>query len=279
MTSFGKLLEEARTSRAVTLDAVARETRIARRYLEALERDDVDRLPGRAFAKGYIRAYAQCLGADPAPMLEAFEAQTSGTGETDVLEVMHRLAASRPARRPSLLLRAMPIAAAGAALLAAAWWWASPDEAAPPPAASAMARSRIPAPEPEVASSTTTSAPAVRQEPESTSQISVPGHGVGADVVDRKLVGRGERFREGDEVWFWTLVANAEPGTSVRHVWLHEGERVMMAKLPVGSTYWRTYSRLVLPRGSAGRWAVEVRTEDGRALARDDFDCVASQAN
>jgi hypothetical protein len=49
----------------------------------------------------------------------------------------------------------------------------------------------------------------------------------------------------------------------------------MRADLPIGGRHWRTYSRFLLPEGSAGRWAVEARTSDGRLLVRDEFLCTA----
>jgi hypothetical protein len=42
-------------------------------FLTALEQDAFDSLPGRGFGKLYIRAYAEVLGFDPGPMIEAYD--------------------------------------------------------------------------------------------------------------------------------------------------------------------------------------------------------------
>jgi hypothetical protein len=47
----------------------------------------------------------------------------------------------------------------------------------------------------------------------------------------------------------------------------------MRVDLSIGGPHWRTHSRLLLPEGSAGVWAVEARTSDGRLLVRDEFLC------
>jgi hypothetical protein len=96
---------------------------------------------------------------------------------------------------------------------------------------------------------------------------------VGTGVVDHRLVGRADRFTEGTGVSYWTLVLGGQAGHVIRHVWFQEGRAVMRADLPIRGPYWRTYSHLVLPGGSAGRWMVEARTSDGRLLARDEFLC------
>lgn len=104
-------------------------------------------------------------------------------------------------------------------------------------------------------------------------RLAVPSSAVGADVVDRQVVGEADRFAEGSQVVFWTHVTGGRPGDTVRHVWLHEGRTAGSVDLPVGSPSWRTQSRWTLTGGSAGRWAVEARDAEGRVLARDEFVC------
>src|SRR5262249_29615411 len=43
---------------------VERDTRIRTRYLEALEEERFDRIPGLVYAKGFLRTYADYLGLD-----------------------------------------------------------------------------------------------------------------------------------------------------------------------------------------------------------------------
>lgn len=66
---LGSELREARLQRGLTLEQVAYETRIRTRYLEALEDERFEDLPGEAYAKGFLRTYADFLGLDGAQML------------------------------------------------------------------------------------------------------------------------------------------------------------------------------------------------------------------
>lgn len=48
--------------RGVTLAEIAESTKISRRHLESLEKEDFDSLPGGVFNKGFVRSYARYLG-------------------------------------------------------------------------------------------------------------------------------------------------------------------------------------------------------------------------
>ena len=146
---------------------------------------------------------------------------------------------------------------------------ASPPPQPPRPATETVEASG-PAPASAAADRTTARPPAAALP---TDALQVSDHAVGTDLVDRRLVGRADRFPEGTRVAYWTLVLGGQPGHVIRHVWFQEERAVMRADLPIGGPHWRTYSRLLLPRGSAGRWTVEARTSDGRLLARDEFLC------
>src|SRR5215472_16369690 len=50
--------------RGITLDEISESTKIARRHLESLEKEDFEALPGGIFNKGFVRAYARYLGID-----------------------------------------------------------------------------------------------------------------------------------------------------------------------------------------------------------------------
>ena len=69
--TIGARLEDARTARGLTLEEVERDTRISRRYLDALERGDYGLLPAPVYARGFMRSYAGYLGLDPAEAVMA----------------------------------------------------------------------------------------------------------------------------------------------------------------------------------------------------------------
>jgi cytoskeleton protein RodZ len=63
-TPFGEHLRREREMRGVSLAEIAAATRISTRFLEALEKEQWDQLPGGAFNRGFIRSIARFLGID-----------------------------------------------------------------------------------------------------------------------------------------------------------------------------------------------------------------------
>jgi cytoskeleton protein RodZ len=64
MFDIGASLREARTRRGLSLDDVAGGLRIRERHVTALEEERWELLPGEAYAKGFLRMYAEYLGLD-----------------------------------------------------------------------------------------------------------------------------------------------------------------------------------------------------------------------
>jgi cytoskeleton protein RodZ len=66
MTSgtFGESLKRERELRGVTLEEISAATRIATRFLKAIEDEDWNHLPGGVFNRGFVRAVARYLGLD-----------------------------------------------------------------------------------------------------------------------------------------------------------------------------------------------------------------------
>src|SRR5277367_2595878 len=63
-TPFGEHLRREREMRGVSLDEISAATRISTRFLEAIEKDQWDLLPGGVFNRGFIRSIARFLGLD-----------------------------------------------------------------------------------------------------------------------------------------------------------------------------------------------------------------------
>jgi transcriptional regulator with XRE-family HTH domain len=63
--TIGVRLKRAREERRLTIPQAASATRIRSHYLEALEKDDLSRVPSAAQARGFLRIYAEFLGLDP----------------------------------------------------------------------------------------------------------------------------------------------------------------------------------------------------------------------
>lgn len=73
-TDFGARLREARERRGLSLREIADATKISARSLEALERNDIARLPGGIFSRAFVRAYADHVGLDPEDTISEFMA-------------------------------------------------------------------------------------------------------------------------------------------------------------------------------------------------------------
>jgi cytoskeleton protein RodZ len=62
--TFGDSLKREREMRGVSLDEISAATRIATRFLQAIENEQWDQLPGGVFNRGFVRAVARYLGLD-----------------------------------------------------------------------------------------------------------------------------------------------------------------------------------------------------------------------
>jgi cytoskeleton protein RodZ len=73
LISPGALLARAREQYGLSVGEIASQMKLAPRQVEALEADAWDRLPSMLFVRGFIKGYARCVHADPAPALAALE--------------------------------------------------------------------------------------------------------------------------------------------------------------------------------------------------------------
>jgi cytoskeleton protein RodZ len=72
---FGARLRDARERRGISLREIADATKISVGVLEALERNDISKLPGGIFGRGFVRSYATEVGLDPEATIQDFIAQ------------------------------------------------------------------------------------------------------------------------------------------------------------------------------------------------------------
>jgi cytoskeletal protein RodZ len=307
MPSFGPALLRARQQQGISLDDVARDTHLSKRYLLALEDEAIHKLPGGPYNRAYVRTYAEYLGLDPDSLARDYgleeEAQTKAglALQPDVLATM-RQAAERPRSRPAprrsgltTVARVGGLASLAGALIVGLTWvgtrrFTRSDETVPIGANRRPAQvvskgvavdqdEAKPPPRPKPG----TPPEEVPQSPldvqaraagdSRAARLMVTRSGVGTDVVDQQLVGRSDTFAVGTRVAFWTHVTGGRPGETIRHVWSHQGTTAGEVDLPVGSPSWRTQSRRTLVAGAEGDWVVEARDQKGRVLARHEFRC------
>lgn len=100
MATFGPLLRRTREQRGVTLDDVARETRLSKRYVVALEEEALGKLPGGTYNRAYLKIYATFLALEPEAILRDFLAEEErqiAASQQDLIETMNRAIDKRQA--------------------------------------------------------------------------------------------------------------------------------------------------------------------------------------
>jgi cytoskeleton protein RodZ len=74
MGSFGEDLRKAREAKGVTLEMIAAATKLTTRYLQAVEQERFDELPGGVFRKSIVRSYARCADLDEDAWVKRYKA-------------------------------------------------------------------------------------------------------------------------------------------------------------------------------------------------------------
>ena len=144
-SGFGGALREARERRGVSLRQIANATKISVAALEALERNDISRLPGGIFSRAFVRSYAIEVGLDPEATIQEFVTQfpndsvTAGHPATDRGEDHEAVESDRRLAGTLLWLILVSIPIAGAVLYFATAGRTAAPEAPPPVAATAPA--------------------------------------------------------------------------------------------------------------------------------------------
>ncbi len=77
MFEIGSTLRETRVRRNLTLQRAEEDTKIRVKYLQAMENEDFDLIPGPTYAKAFLRTYATYLGLDAHVILAEFTSRGS----------------------------------------------------------------------------------------------------------------------------------------------------------------------------------------------------------
>ena len=140
MESIGEKLRLARERNNLTIEQVARETHVAKRFLKALEEEDFSAFPGETYAMGFLRNYAEYLGLNPDELVGIYrniKIQEQPLPMNELLESRPRL----PSLRLVLFVTAavLAIAAAGYLVYRATARGAGPEAAGQNPTAAGAA--------------------------------------------------------------------------------------------------------------------------------------------
>ena len=79
--SLALWLRAGRSQRGMTVEAVAKVTKIQPRILERLEAGKFDGLPAEVFVRGFVRSFARCVGLDEVEALERYNLIVASGGK------------------------------------------------------------------------------------------------------------------------------------------------------------------------------------------------------
>jgi cytoskeleton protein RodZ len=138
---FGSRLRAARERKGIALREIANRTKISVAVLEALERNDISRLPGGIFSRAFVRSYAHEVGLDPEQTIQEFLAQfphdsvIAGHPRSDRVEDTELFESDRRVASSALWILGASVVLAGAVLYLSVAREDHPVESATAPAA------------------------------------------------------------------------------------------------------------------------------------------------
>ena len=152
MEDFGGKLRQARERRGVSLRQIASSTKIAAAALDALEKNDISKLPGGIFTRAFVRSYAVEVGLNPDETVKEFlerfdqEAPPSAEGLTAAIPEEEREFEQRQRQALRALVVGVVLVAILITVLVVAFRRRNVTAPPPPPVASEPAAAATPAP-------------------------------------------------------------------------------------------------------------------------------------
>lgn len=97
MKELGQLLRDKREEKRVSLEEVSVATKIGVRVLQAIEDGELDKLPPKAFVRGFIQSYAKYLNLDVKEILTKFQESVGTTNPKSIpIPEVNRIESSMP---------------------------------------------------------------------------------------------------------------------------------------------------------------------------------------
>ncbi len=85
LTELGDKLKQARREKGLSLDDLQQITKIQKRYLVAIEEGNYAVMPGKFYARAFIKQYAEAVGLDSATLFDEFESEVPETPQQEVV--------------------------------------------------------------------------------------------------------------------------------------------------------------------------------------------------
>ena len=101
---FGEELRRERETRGISLKEIADATKVSRRFLEAIERNDHKTLPAPVFTRGFVREYARYLGLNADDVVSRYNYGAAGDNRIEQsahLERLTHIAQDTPPAQPA----------------------------------------------------------------------------------------------------------------------------------------------------------------------------------
>ncbi|MDR2071672.1 MAG: helix-turn-helix domain-containing protein [Treponema sp.] len=136
MESLGVRLRTAREEKGYTIEQVCRDTNIASRYIDALEKEEFTIFPGEPYLLGFLRNYGEYLGLEIEGLLANYRALKIQEVPMPVEQLLHSPPQIGRIIRPLAIALAILLAAGG--VFYYFWTRPAPAVAAPPEPKAAM---------------------------------------------------------------------------------------------------------------------------------------------
>jgi cytoskeletal protein RodZ len=289
----GKHLKTGRELQNLSIEEASKLTKIRGRFLKAIEEDRYELLPPGLYLRGFLAAYARCLGLDPNDVVLRYQKYLEGLtiSEEKPLEPQklepqkHVLFLSK---RATLYLFLVLLSIM--TLLVTFFGTQIPKESfrptldqkepklAPVPSGSQIqnqGRTQVVMSEPKKVKTEDT---ALSNSP----NFKVIEADIGT-VIEREgnhlvLKGKSQEFTCNNErIYFLTKIKTPEEGR-IAHVWVWRGQEYHRIEIEVKAPAWCVYSYLTLGSHQSGDWKVEVRGGD-KVLASLSFHVSGDKEN
>jgi cytoskeletal protein RodZ len=109
--AIGEKLARARSVKGVSVEQAARDTHIARKFIEAMEQEDFDAFPGDAYLLGFLRNYSAYLGLRPEDVVSLYHNIRLQEQPAPIDELLDRRPRSGSVIRIAVLVAALVVVA------------------------------------------------------------------------------------------------------------------------------------------------------------------------
>jgi cytoskeletal protein RodZ len=284
MESPGKYLKAERELRNLSLEEVAKFTKIRQHFLKAIEEDRYELLPPGVYVKGFLTLYARYLGLDPYEVIQRYQNYIEDLSISKEKQVELPQKIPSPKKRIGLWLFFALIFAITLFILLFIHHtphehieWVPPplEEREPPSVRLPPAPSPLPFEEnvetqmPNQVEEERISKPKEMEAKDAIGskapsfEVLEASMGTGIEREGGRLVLKGKcsEFTCNQRAYFFTRIKTQREG-KIAHIWLLEGKEFHRTEIEVKPPAWSVYSYLTLRPHSIGNWRAEVRDGD-----------------